>query len=580
MSAEGKPPTDFSPLSQPLKLLTLLVARFPVSVITISALLVAVALTGAQLSLGFHTSRSDLLNPTSPSNRRWNEFTKEFGEQDDVTVVVHSEQPQAVPPILDELAAQLVQQPRFFRLVLHKTDVARLKSKGLYNDRVNLKSLQEIDAFLGQSQGLLQGDLNSLNVGGQIAWIAEQIDRGDGSRLAASLGAGREQLERSLEILAAALRQRGTYQSPFPAMSDFFSIRDERLASEYKLLKDGHVGLLALFLVKNEKPGSFAEYSDGLTALRQIVADAKRRHPEAWVGLTGIPVMENDEMESSQYAMAQAGVFSFIGVALLYIAGFGCVRHPAMALACLLAPMGWAFGYIVLTVGHLNILSSAFATIVIGLGSDYGVYHIAQYLRFRAAKMSTFEALLETARTVGPGLTTSAVATALAFFTIGLSDFPGIAELGIIAGGGILLCWLASLTTLPALIHWSDAHRGPWTVPAPLDVFAWLRPLVKRPKLVVVLYAAFTVFVCFGVKNLWYDYNLLNLQAQGLESVELEKSLLQSDCGASFATVMAKSREEVAARKAMYLNRELCPMVDSVDEVATYLSADEAQSAR
>ncbi len=120
-----------------------------------------------------------------------------------------------------------------------------------------------------------------------------------------------------------------------------------------------------------------------------------------------------------------------------------------MALVALLVPMGWSFGYILLTVGHLNILSSAFATIVIGLGSDYGVYHIAQYLRYRAEKMSTFEALLATTRSIGPGLTTSAVATALAFYSIGLSDFPGIAELGIIAGGGILLCWLAALTTCP-----------------------------------------------------------------------------------------------------------------------------------
>ena len=360
-------------------------------------------------------------------------------------------------------------------------------------------------------------------------------------------------------------------------MSGLLSLHDDRLDSEYKLCKEGHVGLLALYLVKNEKSNSFTEYSEGLAALRQVVAEAKRRHPEAWIGLTGIPIMENDEMESSQTAMAQAGVFSFVGVALLYIAGFGSVRHPTMALAALLVPMGWAFGYILVAVGHLNILSSAFATIVIGLGSDYGVYYIAQYLRLRAEKMLTFEALLETARTVGPGLTTSAVATALAFFTIGLSDFPGIAELGIIAGGGILLCWLAAVTTLPALIHWSDAQRGPWPVPAPLDVYAWFRPLANRPTLVVTLYAIFTGLVCCGLKDLWYDHNLLNLQAQGLESVELEKSLLRSDCGASFATVMAKSRDEVAARKAMYLDRKLCPMVDSVDEIATYVPADTTQ---
>ena len=343
------------------------------------------------------------------------------------------------------------------------------------------------------------------------------------------------------------------------------------------MLSGGHVGLLALYLGKDEKSGSFAEYSKGLAELRQIVNDAKNRHPEAWVGLTGIPVLENDEMESSQTAMAQAGVLSFLGVGLLYVAGFGCVRHPVMALVALLVPMGWSFGYILLTVGHLNILSSAFATIVIGLGSDYGVYHIAQYLRYRGEKMSTLDALLATTRSIGPGLTTSAVATALAFYSIGLSDFPGIAELGIIAGGGILLCWVAALTTLPALIHWSDANRPPWTIPAPLDVYAWFRPLVNRPKLVVAGYVLFTGLVCLGLKELWYDHNLLNLQAEGLESVKLEKELLQRDCGALFAMVMAKSREELMQRKALYTNRELCPMVDSVEEIGSYVSASATQ---
>ncbi len=267
-------------------------------------------------------------------------------------------------------------------------------------------------------------------------------------------------MQQCRQILTAALGQPGSYRSPLAELSSLAAGQGNPFGSGYKLLNQGHIGLVVLNLGKNDKNGSFTEYSEGLTELRQIVADMKNRHPEAWIGLTGLPVMENDEMESSQAAMAQAGVLSFIGVALLYVAGFGCVRHPTMALVALLVPMGWSFGYILLTVGHLNILSSAFATIVIGLGSDYGVYHIAQYLRYRSEKMSTFDALLATTRSIGVGLTTSAVATALAFFSIGLSDFPGIAELGIIAGGGILLCWLAALTTLPALIHWSDAHRA------------------------------------------------------------------------------------------------------------------------
>ena len=99
-------------------------------------------------------------------------------------------------------------------------------------------------------------------------------------------------------------------------------------------------------------------------------------------------------------------------------------------------------------------------------------------------------------------------------------------------------------------------------------------PVSGQPKLVVAGYAVFTVLVCVGLKDLWYDHNLLNLQAEGLESVKLEKTLLRSDCGASFAAVMAKSREELLLRKAMYANRELCPMVDSVEEIGSYVPED------
>ena len=114
------------------------------------------------------------------------------------------------------------------------------------------------------------------------------------------LAAAQSQPSKSLEVLANALGP-GPYQSPFPELSALSAMQDDRLGSGYKLLSGGHIGLLALYLKKNdEKSGSFAEYSEGLTELRQIVSDAKLRHPEAWVGLTGLPVMENDEMESSQ----------------------------------------------------------------------------------------------------------------------------------------------------------------------------------------------------------------------------------------------------------------------------------------
>ena len=330
---------------------------------------------------------------------------------------------------------------------------------------------------------------------------------------------------------------------------------------------------MALYLVKNERAGSFAEYSDGLSG---AAADRQRYEETAPRGLGRLDRSprhgkRRDGVEPGGHGPGRQSSRSSAS-GLLYVAGFGCVRHPAMALVALLVPMGWSFGYILMTVGHLNILSSAFATIVIGLGSDYGVYHIAQYLRYRAEKMSTFDALLATTRSIGPGADHQRRRYCGRLLFDRNERFSGHRRVG-------HHCRRRNLALLAGRPHDAARHdplvRRPAAAlagPAPLDVYAWCRPLVNRPKVVVAGYAVFTLLICLGLKELWYDHNLLNLQAEGLESVKLEKKLLQSDCGASFAVVMAKSRQELLQRKSMYVNPELCPMVDSVEEIGSYVA--------
>jgi len=565
----SQPRAKTAPLGAILRATTALVTRFPVTTLVVGGLLAVAAMVLAQNRLKFYTSRSDLLDPNSEYHHRWLEYTKEFQDQEDVVVVVQGENRDAVVPVIEEIAAQLSRAPEHFRSVFYKTDRSRLQAKGLHY--LEVEQLREIEAFLSEADPVLRGDWSAFNLGGQLAWFCGQLERGDLQPLQAAVQSARPQQSQALAILANALGQSGPYRSPWPNIPAP-PAQVEELQGGYLLANGDRMGLLLLWLAK-DKNGSFAEYAESLGALRQIVAQAKARHPETSIGLTGLPVMENDEMESSGTAMTQAGVLSLVGVALLYVAGFGCVRHPVMAVVALMLPMAWSFGFITLTVGHLNILSSAFGTIVIGLGSDFGVYHIAQYLRLRGQSLSTREALLETAQGLGPSITTGAMSTALAFFVIGLTDFPGIAELGIIAGAGILLCWIAAMTVLPAMIQCWDGKRPLRRVPPPLDIYVWLKPLLDRPRLLVVSFLIATALLAAGISRLWYDHNLLNLQAVGLESVALEKQLLkQSNLSASFAVSIATTRDELVARKQQFL---ALPLVDRVREIATCMPENE-----
>jgi len=571
MSAERKPQTEPSLLARPLMALTRLVLRFPMAVLVIGVAAAVLAIVLSVSRLGFHASRLDLLNPDSNYNRLWIEYIKEFGDADDVVVVVEGADRQQVVPVLEELSTALAREDRLFRAVLHEVDLSPIRSKGLHY--LEPGELLAIERFLDKVQPIVEGDWARLNLGNMAGGISARL----ADRRVASTPAVREatgvELTRLSDSLLEALGQRGRYQSPWPEMPCSIATLSE-LNSEYLLTNQGRMGFVLLRLAEADKE-SFAQGSRSIDALRSLIARTRDRHPETRIGVTGLPVMENDEMRSSQSAMLKASLLSLFGVACLFVAGFGGLRHPLMTVASLLLALGWSLGYITLAIGHLNILSIAFGAILIGLGIDFGVHYVARYLQLRGTIRSSDEALVQTAGGVGPGVITGALTTAIAFFMAGLTEFTGIAELGLIAGGGILLCCLAALVVLPSMIHLTDANRPGQVLPAPLDIHAWLRPLLGRPRLLLAVTLTGTVLLALGMNRLWYDHNLLNLQPEGLESVELEQRLLtESDQSVWFALSIAESREDLLARKERFL--ELAS-VQGVKEIASLFPGDDGQ---
>jgi len=206
------------------------------------------------------------------------------------------------------------------------------------------------------------------------------------------------------------------------------------------------------------------------------------------------------------------------------------------------------------------------------MGIDYGIYFVARYLQMRETIDSTDEALLRTGGTVGPGILTGAITSTIAFLAAWLTEFPGVSQLGLIAGFGILLCWLSEATVLPAMIKLSDRDGAIRACPAPLNLRHWLRPIYAWPRLTLAAAAGMTAVLAVGLGYLRYDYNLLNLQPEGLESVELEHKLFtQMNRSAWFAVSIADTPEQVLERKARFL---ALPSVERVEEIVSKLPAD------
>src|SRR5205814_1347380 len=176
------------------------------------------------------------------------------------------------------------------------------------------------------------------------------------------------------------------------------------------------------------------------------------------------------------------------------------------------------------TVGHLNILTVTFVPILIGLAIDYGVHLISRYEEELRHGKSEEAALTKALVYTGQGIFTGGFTTAGAFLAMGLTDFKGIQEMGVICGGGLLICLVPMVTLLPVLLlrgrqNVLDHQLGDLAERRARLENLWL----QRPVWVSVLTLALCAAAATQLRKVHFDYNLLNMQSAGLPSVVFEK---------------------------------------------------------
>lgn len=573
MEAEGNPHRDTSLLAPALRWITRVAIQAPVVTIAIGVVVAIAAIGFSYHSLKFRTSRLDLLNPKSDFNQLWLAYLEEFGAEDDTVIVVQGESREKVIPVLDELAAAVATKPEMFQLVLHKIDIRKLRAKGLHYRPV--EELSGIDLFTQGMEPLANGDWTQLQLTNYVRQLHEHYELCQFPEAEAMRPLILGQVKQFSDGLCRSLEE-NRYHSPWPTPAEGNSV--DQLQQEHFLATTKSGEALGFVLLRlHDKEDQFTRGQQAIGELRRITAKLQARRKEVKIGLTGLPIMEFDEMETSQSDLAIETFASLAGVTALFVAGLGGIRYPIMCIAALLLGMAWSFGFITFSVGHLNILSVSFAVMLIGMGIDFGIHYISHYQPLRAEGMDVESALITTGGAVGPGIASGAVTTSAAFFTCMLTEFTGIAELGLIAGGGVILCLIAAVVVLPAIIMVtdrggekqpsSDAPRA--AVPEAIDLLPALALPQRVPWLALALGIGSTVVLGYFALQIRYDHNLLNLQPVGLESAELEEKLLaETDMSVWFALSIAESREEVLALKEKFAQ---LPTVARVEEVASVL---------
>jgi hopanoid biosynthesis associated RND transporter like protein HpnN len=559
------------------------VCRRPVLVLAAALVAGALSLWAFCTRLEYRTQRSDLVSPAKDYQRRWRRYLAEFGSDDDMVVVVEGRDRPRMKAALDALGERARRQPQHFDRLFYKVDLAHLRNRALLF--LPTEQIAQIQDNLKSMDRLLKM--------GPIGWqlftferlLGEAGERARRARPGEPLSPADAQFFTQFCAISRSatdtLQDPAVYNNPWRSLVSVPAGQPDLLAEPQYFFSDdpAHPGTsgdtLAFLLVRPVKQeGSFTAGRESVEALRAIVANVRGQYPDLQMGVTGLPVLDNDEMVAAEHDTRLASWLAIAGITMLFVVVYRGIAYPLLTVGTLLVGTAWAMGWMTLTVGHLNILSATFAVMLIGMG-DYGVLWVMRYEQARRRGATVPEALRHTAVHVAVGNLTAATTLALAFYAAMFADFQAVAELGWIAGSGVLLCAFACFTVLPALLMLFD-RRGEMTaatIPIHTET-GWLPRLTGRPRWVLGAGLAITALlgVC-ALCRVHYDHNLLHLQAQDLDSVQWEMKLIDHTAGASwYALSYTDSPEEARALKARY---DRLPGVSRVVEVASLVPPDQ-----
>ncbi|MBW1793815.1 MAG: MMPL family transporter [Deltaproteobacteria bacterium] len=261
----------------------------------------------------------------------------------------------------------------------------------------------------------------------------------------------------------------------------------------------------------------------------------------------GYPIAVNDEAITKRDIKVTI-LASFLGVMILFGLSFRTSRILFYVGVPLVISLIWTLGFASLAFHHLNILTCIFSCVLIGLGIDFAIHIVNRYFGQDKVDLDVPHRLQQTFQEAGMGIIIGGITTATAFYSIGISDFRGFKELGILTGTGILFCIVAMVFLLPSLLVCFSSEKGSRrkVAIAGFGLKALLDLVLKYPRaLLMVTFVTVCLLAVSGTK-INFDDNLKNFRPADDEILRLQDQVT-GWLGGSTATVLlvAKGKSEV-----------------------------------
>lgn len=563
-----------------------LVCRWPLAILLASIALAVASGYIAFTKFAVINNTAQLLEQDSAVSRNYAQLEKDFGTDELYLVLIQSPDVQRNREVADKVGKFLETLKPFVERSYYKIDFSKLDNRFLFLLPIeDLKLMQSELSLQAQAISKAPGKLN-------FNAALEEANRSFDDKYLRKADNWKEfipfieQFKGILNKLADRL-EGSKKPAPKPvanvegktsAFDQFQDVNAALVEHEYFSFEQGR-SLLVLGMRGQLETDSVSPFSKTVEKIRNYLAELNKEYPDVKLGLTGQPVLSDDELQTSTHDTEVASVITLALIGALFFFSYRNLQRPFFALIALAIAIMWSLAFTMLVVGHFNIISFAVIPMVLGIGIDFGIQLLSRYEEELGREGIPRNALLHSLQNTGVAIITGGTTTAIAFYTLCFNQFVGLRELGAIAGSSILFCIVANLVVLPAIFYLRDRNRSRelllthgansnWGSLAGVD-----RVLTRAPRTVIGVSVVLTLLSVWGIFHVKFDYNLLNLQNPKLDSVRVLHEVFRvTDNSTLYASVVAKDLDEARA-----LEKKLValPSVARVDSITQMMPEDQ-----
>jgi len=318
----------------------------------------------------------------------------------------------------------------------------------------------------------------------------------------------------------------------------------------------------------------FLPAEQGITAINAVKAQVLQGDlADVRMYLTGEVVLEYEELLTLSQSTATAGIVSLLMVCATLWFAYRSFKLMFATFLTLTIGLVYSLGFATLAIGHLNLISMAFAVLFIGMGDAYSSHFCLRYRELILYGENQRDALLHTLTSTGSSLILCTITASIGLYAFIPTSYVGVSELGVIAGTSMFIALLTTFTLLPALIKLMPIDQKP-KKRARKSLFGSNWPLTYARQIRLITYFM-TLGALMLMTRVQVDFNPTNLRDPNTESVQTFKYLLKSkDTSPMTLTALAGSEQEAHEKARRFAQLET---VDHVQTLTDFIPGDQQE---